>query len=68
MDLSIPLVPMSSLPAPSAGDNPTSLLEQEEGQEVTTQPPFVGGPRPTMTKLQVNDYFSILVSHHALSF
>lgn len=50
---------------PSAEDARTILVEQEEGQEMTTQPPFVGGPRPTMTKLQVNDYFSFLASHHA---
>lgn len=36
-------------------DNPASLLEEDEGQEMVTQPAFVGGPRPTMTKLRVND-------------
>lgn len=40
-------------------------MEQEEAQEMT-QPPFVGGPKPTMTKLTVNYYISFLVSHHAL--
>lgn len=54
MSLSVPQVPTSSLQVSSAEDEPTSLLEEEEGQEMTTEPPFVGGPRPTMTKLKVN--------------
>lgn len=54
MALSIPQVPTSSLPGLSAEDKPTGLLEQEEGQEMTAQLPFVGGPRPTMTKLKEN--------------
>lgn len=57
MSVSIPQLPTSSLPGPPAGDDAASPLEQEEGGDVTTQPPFVGGPRPTMTKLKVNDYF-----------
>ncbi|XP_042341610.1 glutathione S-transferase C-terminal domain-containing protein [Plectropomus leopardus] len=52
MALSVPQVPTSSLQAPAAEDDPANLLEQEEGQE--TQLPFVGGPRPTMTKLKEN--------------
>lgn len=66
MALSILQVPTSGLPEPSAKDNPTSLLDQEENQEMITQLPFVGGPRPTMTKLKVNYYFSLSISHHAL--
>uniref|UniRef100_A0A7N8XYI9 Glutathione S-transferase C-terminal domain-containing protein n=1 Tax=Mastacembelus armatus TaxID=205130 RepID=A0A7N8XYI9_9TELE len=52
MTLSIPHVPTSSPLGASPEHNPTCLLEQEENQEMTTQLPFVGGPRPTMTKLQ----------------
>ncbi|XP_040043646.2 glutathione S-transferase C-terminal domain-containing protein [Gasterosteus aculeatus] len=52
MDLSIPRVLMSGLPAPSAEDIPPSPSEPEEGKETTLQLRFVGGPRPTMTKLQ----------------
>ncbi|XP_044045720.1 glutathione S-transferase C-terminal domain-containing protein isoform X2 [Siniperca chuatsi] len=63
MALSIPQVPTSSLPGPSAEDNPTSLLEQEEGQEMTTELPFVGGPRPTMTKLQENGIEAVFAPH-----
>lgn len=62
MALSIPQVLMSSLPGPSAEDVPTSLLELEEDQEMTAQPPFVGGPRPTLTKLQVNYNISFYLS------
>ncbi|XP_026215533.1 glutathione S-transferase C-terminal domain-containing protein [Anabas testudineus] len=54
MTLSSPQVPTSGLSEPSAEDNPTSLLEEEENQEMITQLPFVGGPRPTMTKLKEN--------------
>ncbi|XP_036950652.1 glutathione S-transferase C-terminal domain-containing protein [Acanthopagrus latus] len=64
MALSIPQLPASSdLLGPSAEDNPTSLLEQEEGQEMSTQPPFVGGPRPTMTKLQENGIEAAFAPH-----
>lgn len=57
MDLSIPHFPKSGLPAAPAGDEAASSAEREEGQDATTQPPFVGGPRPTVTKLEVNDHF-----------
>nr|XP_046272863.1 glutathione S-transferase C-terminal domain-containing protein [Scatophagus argus] len=64
MALSSLQLPMSSLPGPSAGDNlPTNQLEQEEGQEMTTQPPFVGGPRPTMTKLKENGIEVVFAPH-----
>ncbi|XP_035516215.1 glutathione S-transferase C-terminal domain-containing protein [Morone saxatilis] len=63
MVLSVPRVPVSSLPGPSAEDNPSSLLEQEEGQEMTTEPPFVGGPRPTMTKLKENGIEAVFARH-----
>ncbi|KAM8879909.1 glutathione S-transferase C-terminal domain-containing protein [Spinachia spinachia] len=52
MDLSVPRVPVSGPPAAPAEDVPTSLSEPEEGRETTPQLRFVGGPRPTMTKLQ----------------
>ncbi|XP_040001837.1 glutathione S-transferase C-terminal domain-containing protein isoform X2 [Xiphias gladius] len=63
MALSIPQVPSSRLPGTSAEDNPTSLLEQEEDQEMTTQLPFVGGPRPTMTKLKENGIEAVFDPH-----
>ncbi|XP_056227570.1 glutathione S-transferase C-terminal domain-containing protein [Seriola aureovittata] len=63
MALSIPHVPTSGLPEPSAEDNPTSLLEQEENQEMTTDQPFVGGPRPTMTKLKENGIEAVFAPH-----
>ena len=59
MTLSVPQVPASGLLL--SAEETTSLSEQEEGQEMTTQLPFVGGPRPTMTKLQVNYYISLLL-------
>eukprot|EP00064_Thunnus_orientalis_P004691 superscaffoldBa00000435_g4703 len=55
MTLCILEAPSPSLQGPSAEANPTSQLEQEQ-QEMTTQPPFVGGPRPTMTKLKASTY------------
>ncbi|XP_049899345.1 glutathione S-transferase C-terminal domain-containing protein [Epinephelus moara] len=63
MAFSIPQVPTYSHPEPSAEDNAASLLEQEEGQEMTTQLPFVGGPRPTMTKLQENGIEAVFAPH-----
>uniref|UniRef100_UPI0037E98B1D glutathione S-transferase C-terminal domain-containing protein n=1 Tax=Semicossyphus pulcher TaxID=241346 RepID=UPI0037E98B1D len=63
MALSAPQVPTSSIPGPTAEDNPTSLLEQEEGQEMTSQLPFVGGPRPTMTKLKENGIEAVFAPH-----
>ncbi|XP_022049424.2 glutathione S-transferase C-terminal domain-containing protein [Acanthochromis polyacanthus] len=61
--LSDPRVPTSGLPEPSAEDNPANLLLQEEDQEVTTQLPFVGGPRPTITKLKENGIESVFATH-----
>ncbi|KAA8594730.1 hypothetical protein FQN60_011865, partial [Etheostoma spectabile] len=63
MALSIPQVSTASLPGPSIEDNPASLLEQEEGQETTTQLPFVGGPRPTMAKLKENGIEAVFAPH-----
>ncbi|XP_041789579.1 glutathione S-transferase C-terminal domain-containing protein isoform X2 [Chelmon rostratus] len=63
MALSVPELPASSLAAPSAEDDPAGLLEPEESQEMTTQPPFVGGPRPTMTKLQENGIEAVFAPH-----
>uniref|UniRef100_A0A3B4Z3E9 Glutathione S-transferase C-terminal domain-containing protein n=1 Tax=Stegastes partitus TaxID=144197 RepID=A0A3B4Z3E9_9TELE len=61
--LSNPLVPTSSLSEPSAEDSPANLLVEEEGQEMTTQIPFVGGPRPTITKLKENGIESVFAPH-----
>ncbi|XP_076583538.1 glutathione S-transferase C-terminal domain-containing protein [Chaetodon auriga] len=61
--LSVPRVPTSSLAGTSAEDSPASLLDEEESQEMTTQPPFVGGPRPTMTKLQENGIEAVFAPH-----
>ncbi|XP_033986360.1 glutathione S-transferase C-terminal domain-containing protein [Trematomus bernacchii] len=58
-----PQVPTSSAPGPSAESNPPSLLDQEEDQEKTKQPPFIGGPRPTMTKLKENGIEAIYAPH-----
>ncbi|CAJ1052379.1 Glutathione S-transferase C-terminal domain-containing protein [Xyrichtys novacula] len=63
MTLTIPQVPTSSIPAQSAEDNITSSMEQEESQEMTSQPPFVGGPRPTMTKLKENGIEAVFAPH-----
>uniref|UniRef100_A0A3Q0SMW5 Glutathione S-transferase C-terminal domain-containing protein n=1 Tax=Amphilophus citrinellus TaxID=61819 RepID=A0A3Q0SMW5_AMPCI len=61
--LSIPQVPMSALPALSAEASPTNLVVQEEGQDMTPQVPFVGGPRPTMTKLKENGIEAVFTPH-----
>lgn len=57
MALSIPQFPSSGLPAAPAGNEVMSSAERDDGQDVTTQAPFIGGPRPTVTKLEVNDHF-----------
>ncbi|XP_078808448.1 glutathione S-transferase C-terminal domain-containing protein isoform X6 [Oryzias latipes] len=49
-------------PWPSAHPSAT-LLEEEGSQETTTPLPFVGGPRPTMTKLKENGIEAIFASH-----
>lgn len=66
MALSIPLAPMFSFPKMSEEDNTAIPLEQKEGQEMTTQPTFVGGPRPTMTKLKVKYFFVLLYNYITL--
>lgn len=63
MAFSNPLACITGSLVSSMEDNPASLLEEDEGQEMVTQPTFVGGPRPTMTKLKVNDYLFSVVSH-----
>ncbi|XP_029289265.1 glutathione S-transferase C-terminal domain-containing protein [Cottoperca gobio] len=63
MAFSTPEVPTSCLPAPSEEDNPPGLLEQEEGPEKSPQLPFVGGPRPTMTKLKENGIEAVFAPH-----
>ncbi|XP_072320027.1 glutathione S-transferase C-terminal domain-containing protein [Eucyclogobius newberryi] len=47
--LSTPWTPPSCPPEPAAEHGPSSLLECEETSQ---QLPFVGGPRPTLTKLK----------------
>uniref|UniRef100_A0A3Q2WWP3 Glutathione S-transferase, C-terminal domain containing n=1 Tax=Haplochromis burtoni TaxID=8153 RepID=A0A3Q2WWP3_HAPBU len=62
--LSIPQAPTSGLPILSAEDNPTSLpVEEEEGREMAPEVPFVGGPRPTMTKLKENGIEAVFTPH-----
>ncbi|KAM9313790.1 glutathione S-transferase C-terminal domain-containing protein [Pholidichthys leucotaenia] len=60
--LSVLQVPTSSIPAPPVS-SPDNLLSQEDGREMTTPPPFVGGPRPTMTKLKENGIEAIFAPH-----
>ncbi|KAM9857071.1 glutathione S-transferase C-terminal domain-containing protein [Aulostomus maculatus] len=60
--LFIPAALPSSLPEPPAQHDPHSQEEQEE-QEMTTNPPFVGGPRPTMTKLKENGIEAVFSPH-----
>uniref|UniRef100_A0A669F4B6 Glutathione S-transferase C-terminal domain-containing protein n=1 Tax=Oreochromis niloticus TaxID=8128 RepID=A0A669F4B6_ORENI len=62
--LSIPQAPTSGLPILSAEDNPHSLpVEEEEGREMAPEVPFVGGPRPTMTKLKENGIEAVFTPH-----
>ncbi|XP_053274906.1 glutathione S-transferase C-terminal domain-containing protein [Pleuronectes platessa] len=63
MALSNLQIPTSILPGLSAKDNLTSQLEPEENQETTSQLPFVGGPRPTMTKLKENGIEAVFAPH-----
>ncbi|XP_041640174.1 glutathione S-transferase C-terminal domain-containing protein [Cheilinus undulatus] len=63
MTLTTPEVPVSSIPVPSSEVDPTRLLEQDENQEMTSQLPFVGGPRPTMTKLKENGIEAVFTPH-----
>ncbi|KAG7221855.1 hypothetical protein INR49_017031 [Caranx melampygus] len=50
-------------PELTAEDNPPDLQENEENQEMTAELPFVGGPRPTMTKLKENGIEAIFTPH-----
>nr|XP_054600801.1 glutathione S-transferase C-terminal domain-containing protein isoform X2 [Nothobranchius furzeri] len=63
MILTVPQVPTSSLQETSGPDSPVSLLQQEEDEETTPQLAFVGGPRPTMTKLKENGIEAIFTLH-----
>lgn len=56
MSFSNPRTPITGSPVSPTEDSPASLLEDDEGHGMLTQPAFVGGPRPTMTKLKVNNY------------
>ncbi|XP_029015645.2 glutathione S-transferase C-terminal domain-containing protein [Betta splendens] len=60
MTLFAPHIPTSGPPEPSAGNSPTSPVEQEEANETL---PFVGGPRPTMTKLKENGIEAVFAPH-----
>ncbi|XP_053712876.1 glutathione S-transferase C-terminal domain-containing protein [Synchiropus splendidus] len=51
--LSSPVVPSQAQADPPTRDVSSCMQEQEE-QETTKEPPFVGGPRPTMGKLKEN--------------
>ncbi|XP_020504078.2 glutathione S-transferase C-terminal domain-containing protein [Labrus bergylta] len=61
--LTIPQVPPSSIPVLSAEDDPAHPLEQEESLAMTSQLPFVGGPRPTLTKLKENGIEAVFAPH-----
>lgn len=63
MAFSNALACITGSPVSPSEDEPASLLGEDGGQQMVTQPAFVGGPRPTMTKLKVNDYLSSFVSH-----
>ncbi|XP_076004103.1 glutathione S-transferase C-terminal domain-containing protein [Genypterus blacodes] len=58
---------LSTLQAPSSRLSeeavPSSQVEEQENLETTTQLPFVGGPRPTMTKLQENGIEAVFSPH-----
>ncbi|KAM4750992.1 glutathione S-transferase C-terminal domain-containing protein isoform 2-T2 [Anableps anableps] len=61
--LSTVQVPTSSLTGLSQQENPDDLLLPEEAQEVTPDLHFVGGPRPTMTKLKENAIEAVFSPH-----
>ncbi|CAG11486.1 unnamed protein product, partial [Tetraodon nigroviridis] len=63
MAFSTPLACLTGPPVSPTEDNPASRLEEDEGQETVTQPPFVGGPRPTMTKLKENCIEAVFAPH-----
>uniref|UniRef100_A0A8C5GI59 Glutathione S-transferase C-terminal domain-containing protein n=1 Tax=Gouania willdenowi TaxID=441366 RepID=A0A8C5GI59_GOUWI len=60
LNLSILHLPTPNHPAPSVGDEPHPDPGQEEMSE---QLPFVGGPRPTMTKLKENGIEAVFTPH-----
>ncbi|XP_029368455.1 glutathione S-transferase C-terminal domain-containing protein [Echeneis naucrates] len=63
MTLSIANFSMTRTLEESVEDNPTTLPEQEQHQEMTTELPFVGGPRPTLTKLKENGIEAVFAPH-----
>ncbi|XP_034044141.1 glutathione S-transferase C-terminal domain-containing protein [Thalassophryne amazonica] len=62
MTLSRPQAPLSIPPGLSAKADLSEQVEQEQ-LEMTTQLPFVGGPRPTMTKLKENGIEALFAPH-----
>ncbi|CAN9510323.1 unnamed protein product [Ophioblennius macclurei] len=63
LPLSIPDVIAPAPPEPAAKVDSAVLAEQEEGQEASTEIPFLGGPRPTMTKLKENGIEAVFAPH-----
>ncbi|XP_061573307.1 glutathione S-transferase C-terminal domain-containing protein [Cololabis saira] len=61
--LPVPQLPTSSIPGPPSQGVPAILPAQDDSQETTTQLPFVGGPRPTMTKVKENGIEAVFASH-----
>uniref|UniRef100_A0A667XR46 Glutathione S-transferase C-terminal domain-containing protein n=1 Tax=Myripristis murdjan TaxID=586833 RepID=A0A667XR46_9TELE len=62
MALFSPQTPISCPPGTDLEAAPTSQAKQE-CLETTTQAPFVGGPRPTMTKLKENGIKAVFSPH-----
>uniref|UniRef100_A0A672GVS8 Glutathione S-transferase C-terminal domain-containing protein n=1 Tax=Salarias fasciatus TaxID=181472 RepID=A0A672GVS8_SALFA len=58
-----PSPPSPAPPVPTAEVASADLLEPEDGRESSTQTPFVGGPRPTMTKLRENGIEAVFAPH-----
>uniref|UniRef100_A0A3Q2DGF9 Glutathione S-transferase C-terminal domain-containing protein n=1 Tax=Cyprinodon variegatus TaxID=28743 RepID=A0A3Q2DGF9_CYPVA len=56
-------VPSSSPPRVSQQKHPDDLQPAEENQEATPDCHFVGGPRPTMTKLKENGIEAVFSPH-----
>uniref|UniRef100_H2SM47 Glutathione S-transferase C-terminal domain-containing protein n=1 Tax=Takifugu rubripes TaxID=31033 RepID=H2SM47_TAKRU len=63
MAFSSPHAPINDSPVSPTEDNPTSQVEENEGHGMLTQPAFVGGPRPTMTKLKENGIEAVFAPH-----
>ncbi|XP_061626739.1 glutathione S-transferase C-terminal domain-containing protein [Phyllopteryx taeniolatus] len=59
--LTVPEKPPPLPAGPPVEGNPASQLEQED--ETTAQLPFVGGPRPTVTKLKENGIEAAFAPH-----